>query len=136
MKTDLNLILDRDKEHPMGLNFECILGQIEFSQFPPHLIAPKSVKEIWVRLNISSFIKIVSLIMKNNLFSQAHLVAESRLKKLQRFEHSEMEIIFSSLEQGDWHQHRNKLQSADKHLEHFQLQSTEGFTDSSTKSSI
>ena len=34
-----------------------------------------------------------------------------------------MEIISSSWEQVDWHQHRNKLQSADKHLEHFQLQS-------------
>ena len=60
-------------------------------------------------------------------------MAESRQKKLQKFEHSEMEIIFSSLEQEGWHQHRNILQSADKHPGHFQLQSIKGFTDSSIK---
>ena len=45
------------------------------------------------------------------------------LKKLQKFEQNEMEIVFSSWEQVDLHQHRNKPQSADMHLEHFQLQS-------------
>ena len=40
LKTGLSLTLDRDKEHPMELNFECILERIEFSQFQQHSTLP------------------------------------------------------------------------------------------------
>ena len=52
MKTGLSLTPDHDKEHPMELNFEYILEQIEFSQFQQHLTVPKSAKEILVRLKM------------------------------------------------------------------------------------
>ena len=119
-KTSLSLTPDHDKEHPMELNFECIPEQIEFSQSQQHLTEPKSAKEILVRLKMQ--------IPKTFPFfiSWTHLVAVSKLRKLQKFEHSEMEIIVLSLEQGDWRLHWNMLQSTDKHLVHFQLQSFQG----------
>ena len=52
LKTGLSLTLDRDKEHPMELNFECILERIEFSQFQQHSTLPKLAKEILVRLKM------------------------------------------------------------------------------------
>ena len=51
-KTSLSLTPDHDKEHPMELNFEYILEQIEFSQSQQHLTVPKSAKEILVRLKM------------------------------------------------------------------------------------
>ena len=120
LKTGLSLTLDRDKEHLMELNFECILERIEFFQFQPHLTLPELAKEILVRLKMQIPITFPFFI------PWTHLVAVSKLRKLQRFEHSEMGIIFLSWEQADWRQHWNKLQSADKHLVHFQLQSFGG----------
>ena len=119
-KTSLSLTPDHDKEHPMELNFECTPEQIEFSRSQQHLTVPKSAKEILVRLKMQIPKTVPSVI------SWTHLVAVSKLRKLQKFEHSEMEIIVLSLEQGDWRLHWNMLQSTDKHLVHFQLQSFQG----------
>ena len=101
----------------MELNFEYILEQIEFSQFQQHSTLPKSAEEILVRLKIWNRKTFPFFI------SWTHLVDVSKLRKLQKFEHSEKEIIFLSWEQADWRQHWNMPQSADKHLAHFQLQS-------------